>query len=208
MSDLPGPEERRPGAPPPPPGAPGGAGGQGQPPPAWGGGQGPPPPAWGGGQGPPPATWDSGGGGTTAPGGPGAWSTGPQGPGSDNNGVALAALVTGIVSMLFAVVGLFVLPLFLSIPGGVVAIVLGVIGRRRAKAGADRSGQALAGLVTGIVALVVSAIWVAVLVVLGSQFVTEFSDELTDLEACIEETGDEDLCTERFSEDLFEQLQP
>jgi len=122
--------------------------------------------------------------------------------------VALAALVTGIVSLLFAVVGLFVLPLFLSIPGGVVAIVLGVIGRRRAKAGADRSAQAVAGLATGIVALIVSAIWIAVLTVLGSQFVTEYSDEVAELEACIEETGDEELCTERFSEELFQQLEP
>lgn len=117
-------------------------------------------------------------------------------------------MITGIISLLFAVVGLFVLPLFLSIPGGIVAIVLGVIGRRRARAGADRSGQAVTGLVTGIVAVVVSGIWIAVVAVVGSQFVAEFSDELSELEACIDETGDEDLCTQRFSEELFEQLEP
>ncbi|MFO7778219.1 MAG: DUF4190 domain-containing protein [Nitriliruptoraceae bacterium] len=210
MSERPGPEERRPGTPPPPPGTPGGAGGQGQPPPAppGGGAHEQPPPSWGSGQGLPPPSWDAGDGGTTAPGGPGAWSTGPPGQSTDNNGVALAALVTGIVSLLFAVVGLFVLPLFLSIPGGVVAIVLGVIGRRRANAGAERSGQAVAGLATGIVALVTSAVWIGVLVVLGGQFFSEFSDEVAELEACIEETGDEDLCTERFSDEVFEQLEP
>lgn len=116
-------------------------------------------------------------------------------------------MVTGLVSLLFAVVGVFVLPLFLAIPGGIVAIVLGVVGRRRAKAGADRSGQAVTGIVTGILALVVSGIWIAIVAVVGSQFVSEFSTELSELEACIEETGDEDLCTERFSEDVFERLE-
>jgi len=117
-------------------------------------------------------------------------------------------MVVGILSLLFGVIGFFVLPLFLSIPGGVVAIVLGIIGRRRATAGAERSGQAVTGLVTGILALVMSGIWIVVGVVIGGQFMAEFSDELSELEACIEETGDEDLCTQRFSEELFDQLEP
>jgi hypothetical protein len=214
MSDVEGPEAQGPGVPPPPPGAP--ADGPRAPadrnsplpPPGSGSGQYLPPPTGGGGQGAPPS-WDVGSGGPAPTGGgPASWSPGPQSASGDSNGVALAALVVGIVSLLFAVVGLFVLPLFLSIPGGVVAIVLGVIGRRRAKAGADRSGQAVAGLVTGIVALVVSAIWISVVAIVGSQFVAEFSSEVAELEACIEETGDQDLCAERFSEEVFEQLEP
>jgi hypothetical protein len=210
MSEPEGPDERPPSTPPPPPGAP--SHGPGSPadgtaplpPPA--STSGPYPPTPGGGQGPPPA-WGTGSGGPAATGGPAPWSPGSS-PGNDSNGVALAALVVGIASLLFAVVGLFVLPLFLAIPGGIVAIVLGVIGRRRAKAGADRSGQAVAGLIMGIVALIVSAIWISVVVIVGSQFVAEFSTEVAELEACIEETGDQDLCTERFSEEVFEQLEP
>ncbi len=197
MSDTRGPEEEPSGNPPPPPPPPPGAPGPGGGVPPIGGGV---PPIGGG---VPPT-----GGGVPPTGGPASWSPGPPSASSDNNGVALAALVVGVVSVLFAVVGLFVLPLFLSIPGGVVAVVLGVIGRRRAAAGAERSGQAVTGLITGIIALVVSAIWIAVVVVLGGQFLSEFSSEVAELEACIEETGDEDLCTERFSDEVFEQLHP
>ncbi len=120
--------------------------------------------------------------------------------------MATGAMVTGIVSLLLAVVGVFVLPLFLAVPGGIAAIVLGAAGRKRAKNGAPGGGQATTGIVTGIVSLLVSAIWVALVVVLGAQFLAEFSDELAELEACIEETGDPDLCRDRFTEEIFEQL--
>jgi hypothetical protein len=112
------------------------------------------------------------------------------------------------VSLLLAVIGFTVLPLFLAVPGALAAIVLGVIGRRRARAGAPRAGQAMTGLVTGIAGLVVSGIWIGLLVVLGGQFLDEFSDELAELEACLEETGDRALCEERFSDEVFERLEP
>ncbi|MFP4312326.1 MAG: DUF4190 domain-containing protein [Nitriliruptoraceae bacterium] len=112
------------------------------------------------------------------------------------------------MSLLLAIVGFLVLPLFLSVPGSIVAIVLGVIGRRRAREGAPRAGQALTGLITGIAGLVVAAVWIAVVVVLGGRFVEEFSGELSELEACIEETGDEDLCSQRFSDDVLDRLDP
>ncbi len=117
-------------------------------------------------------------------------------------------MVTGIVSLLLAIIGFLVLPLLLAVPGGIVAIVLGVMGRKRAKAGAARAGQALAGLLTGIAAIVVSGVWIAIVVALGSSFLDEFSDEFAELEACIEETGDTQLCNERLSEDLFEDTEP
>jgi hypothetical protein len=125
-----------------------------------------------------------------------------------SNGVALAAVILGIASLILAVMGFVVLPLFLAVPGAIAAIVLGVIGRRRARDGAPRAGQALTGLVTGIAGLVVSGIWIGVLVVLGGQFVAEFSGEIAELEACIEETGDQDLCSDRFSEELMERMEP
>ncbi len=145
------------------------------------------------------------------PGGnPPAWGAPPDAASAqqDDNGVALGAMVTGIVSLLLAIVGFLVLPLLLAVPGGVVAIVLGVMGRKRARAGAARAGQALTGLLTGIAAVVVSGVWIAIVVVLGSSFLEEFSDEFAELETCIEETGDPDVCNERFSEDIFENTEP
>jgi len=117
-------------------------------------------------------------------------------------------MMVGIISLLLAVIGVFVLPLFLAVPGGIAAIVLGAAGRKRAKAGAPRAGHATTGIATGIASLVVSAIWVALVVVLGAQFVAEFSDEVAELEACIEETGDPELCRERFTDEVFERLDP
>lgn len=113
-------------------------------------------------------------------------------------------MVTGIVSLLLGLVGLFLLPLVLSIPGGIVAIVLGVIGRRRARETGDRGGQALAGTLTGVAALVVSGLWIVMFVTLGATFFEEFSTEIRDLEQCIEETGDPEECNQRFTEELME----
>ncbi len=170
------------------------------PPPPPGGSSTPPPPG-----GNPPA-WGSGASGDPAP----AWGSPPGAASSqpDNNGVALGGMVTGIVSLLLAVIGFLILPLLLAVPGGILAIVLGVMGRKRAKAGAPRAGQALAGLLTGIAAIVVSGVWIAIVVALGSSFLEEFSDEFAELEACIEETGDPDLCNERFSDEIFQNSEP
>lgn len=114
----------------------------------------------------------------------------------------------GIASLLLAIIGFLVLPLFLAIPGAIAAIILGVIGRRRARDGAPREGQALTGLVTGLAGLIVAGIWIGVLVMLGGQFVAEFSTELSELQTCIEETGDRDRCAERFSDDVLERVEP
>jgi hypothetical protein len=149
------------------------------------------------------------------PGGPPSWGTGGAGPPppageqpTATNGAALAAVIIGIVSLVLAVMGFAVLPLFLAVPGALAAIVLGVIGRRRAREGASRAGQALTGLVTGIAGLIVAGIWIGLLFVLGGQFLQEFSGELAELEACIAETGDQDLCSERFSDEVLERLEP
>ncbi len=186
------------GSPPPPPGPPPGGPPPGGPPPGGQPPSGPPPPG-----GPPGWGWSGG-----PDGPPPAYSGGGGQPPAATNGAALAAVIVGILSLLLAVIGFLVLPLFLAVPGAIVAIVLGVVGRRRARDGAPRAGQALTGLITGIAGLVVSGIWIAVIIVLGGQFLDEFSTELAELEACIEETGDEDLCTERFSDEVVDRLEP
>jgi hypothetical protein len=169
------------------------------------GGTPPPPPPPGGS---PPPPYSGPGWGTSGPGGPPAADPVGAGRTAPTNGVALAAIILGIASLALAVVGFVVLPLFLAVPGAIAAIVLGVIGRRRARDGAPRGGLALTGLVTGVAGLVVAGIWIGVLVVVGGQFIDEFSGELAELQACIEETGDQDLCSERFSDEVLERVEP
>ncbi len=69
---------------------------------------------------------------------------GPQ-PG---NGLAIAALVVGVLAVLTFLLGPVAIVL------GLVAIVLGVLGRGRAKRGARYGGLAVAGLVLGLLGLV------------------------------------------------------
>ena len=154
-----------------------------QPPPGWPAPQPPPPPPQqpppgGGAIGPPPGT------GYPAPPAPPGYGPGggyrpppqipqiPQAPGygapgqqwqappprKPSNGLAIASLVTGILSLVF----------FWFCFGGlalaIAAIVLGLLGRRRAKDLEDNgAGMALAGLITGGIGLVVGAVLVVLL---------------------------------------------
>jgi hypothetical protein len=109
----------------------------------------------------------------------------------------VAALVVGLVALVatITVVGGIVL--------GLAAIVLGVLGRGRAKRGeADNGGMAIAGLVLGAVALVLSLVFVAVGVAF---FQSEGGAALID---CVEQAaGDpvaEAACEEQFAEDIGE----
>jgi hypothetical protein len=68
------------------------------------------------------------------------------------NGLAIAALVCGII-------GLF----FLSIVLGPLALIFGIIGLRRANAGASGRGMAIAGIVLGAIDIVLYVIALAYL---------------------------------------------
>ncbi|MFD6419036.1 DUF4190 domain-containing protein [Streptomyces sp. NPDC060194] len=83
---------------------------------------------------------------------PGAHGPQPQ------NGFGIAALVLGIVSVvLFCVWGLGVVL-------GALALVFGILGRRRANRGqADNGGVALAGIILGAIGAVVSAVFLGFL---------------------------------------------
>jgi len=71
------------------------------------------------------------------------------------NGIAIAALVLGIVGL-----ALFCLR-YVSIPCGVLAIIFGVIGKNKAKQGAPRGGMAMAGLIMGCIGIVLTVLWLA-----------------------------------------------
>ena len=90
---------------------------------------------------------------------------------SRRNGMGVAALVVGVVALVLAV-----LIVFFPIAGllGIIAIILGAIGMGRASRGeADNRGQAVAGLITGILALLVA---IALGVGIGGFLTTHVND--------------------------------
>lgn len=84
-------------------------------------------------------------------------------PAQPNNGLAIASLIVGIISLvMFWLCGL-------GIIGGIVAVVLGVLGRNKSKQlNGTGAGAAMGGIVTGAIALVVSAVFLVVVVVAGN----------------------------------------
>ncbi len=122
----------------------------------------PPPPGFGGpGYGPPPGGF--------TPAAPYA-----QAPASGSNGLAVAALVVGILSLL----GLFCF----GVPGlllGIIAIVLGVLGIKKANTmpGQPQKGLAIGGIVTGAIGLLVGLAFTALLV-FGSTVDSDFESDL------------------------------
>jgi hypothetical protein len=111
------------------------------------------------------------------------------------NGFGVAALVLGILAIVF----------FWSVVGGVVLGVLGMVfgflGRGRAKKGeSTNGGMALAGIICGAVGLVISIAWVVLLVaVFSSNSGQKFQD-------CMNQAGSssvaQDACKEQFKNDL------
>lgn len=80
----------------------------------------------------------------------------PPAPPAPKNGLGVASLVVAIIA-LFSVVGGVVL--------GVVAIILGFLGRGRVKRGeANNGGIAIAGIVLGALSIVVSIVVIAIAV--------------------------------------------
>ena len=87
------------------------------------------------------------------------------------NGVGVAALVVGVVSLVLAV-----LVIFFPIAGvlAIIAIILGAVGMGRASRGvADNRGQALAGLITGLLALLIA---IGLGIAVGSFFINNAND--------------------------------
>ena len=118
----------------------------------------------------------------------------PPVPAGNRNGFGTAALVLGILSLV---------TWFLFIGGlfGIVAIVLGALGRGRAKRGeANNGGMALAGLITGAVGVLLT-----ILVIVGVAALWN-TDEVTNLRDCLSEAGGDqqavDDCSREFEDEL------
>ena len=101
------------------------------------------------------------------------------------SGLAIAALIVGVVSLLFAV---FIFPLGLI--GGVIGAILGFIARGKIRRGeAGGNGIALGGIVTSLLAIAI-AIFVGVILVQFFERIADCADpDLTqeELEQCLED---------------------
>lgn len=114
---------------------------------------------------------------------------------STSNGMAVGALITGILSIpLLFLFGFGVLL-------GIVAVILGIIAVRRANRGEGSGrGMAIGGIVTGAVSIVLGILFLIFALVFGMGMFGE-------MEACLEETGgDTAECERRLEEDLMDRF--
>ena len=108
------------------------------------------------------------------------------------NGLGIAALVLGILAVL---TGLFVV----GAAFGLAAIVLGILGRGRAKRGeATNGGMALAGIVLGVLGVLLT-----ILVVVGIASLFD-SEQFANLADCLESAGN-DVAAQQQCQADFEQ---
>ena len=97
----------------------------------------------------------------------GQWDTGAQAvpPPRPKNGMGIAALVLGILAILFCWTAAG------GIVFGILAIVFGVIGAGRARRGqATNRGVAIAGIITGVLALIVGIVFAVIFAFAGFFF--------------------------------------
>jgi len=118
---------------------------------------------------------------------------------TSRNTVATTSAVIGSVSLVLAflpVIGV------LGVIAGIGAVILGVVGRSRAKETGLGSGTSLAGIITGALAAIIGvAVTVALVMTLNS---SSFLEEYRQYTACVEETDDPDGCADQFeNRDLF-----
>ncbi|MGV0434144.1 DUF4190 domain-containing protein [Corynebacterium ureicelerivorans] len=114
------------------------------------------------------------------------------------NGVALAAMILGILALLGLV---FILPGFIL---GLIALILGIMGVRRANAIAGpgaRRGMAITGIVTGAISLILSALMLIFGFSVAKQLVDDgvfeaceqYQDDDEQLQACFEDEVERSL---------------
>ncbi|QBI18901.1 hypothetical protein ER308_04635 [Egibacter rhizosphaerae] len=122
--------------------------------------------------------------GAAPPADPGGWRQEPV-PAPSGNGLSTAALVCGILALLAALGGFLLLPIPLAIILGLVAVILGIVGMRRAPArGGTGRGTGIAGLVMGGLGLLGGILWIVLFVAIWTQVVDdpEFQELLERIE--------------------------
>src|SRR5829696_53181 len=126
---------------------------------------------------------------------PGTRPPGWNGSTAPRNGLGTAALVLGIIGFLLAVIVLGGLL-------GIVAIILGIVGLGRVRRGeATNRGSAIAGIVLGGLAVILTAI----LVIASATFISDNKEEFDDLGDCLDKATspqDRDDCAEEFRDQI------
>ncbi|WP_149549459.1 DUF4190 domain-containing protein [Streptomyces marokkonensis] len=113
---------------------------------------------------------------------------------SRGNGLAIAALVLGVLAVVlfWTVFGGFLL--------GLLALVFGIIGARKARGGrAPHGTMSIVGAVLGALAMIATAVIIAV----GASILN--SDEFKDFDDCVQQAetqSERDACAEDFNRDV------
>ncbi|MGN7134771.1 DUF4190 domain-containing protein [Rhodococcoides corynebacterioides] len=119
-----------------------------------------------------------------------------QPPASPKNGMGIAALILGIISVLaFWTFGFGILL-------GIVAVILGIVGRNRAKRlEATNKGVATTGLVFGILGIIAGAVFIALSVWVFNEV---GGQDLTD---CLSNAGGDQAAIEQCQQDFTSNLE-
>ncbi len=119
-----------------------------------------------------------------------------QPPASPKNGMGIAALILGIISVLaFWTFGFGILL-------GIVAVILGIVGRNRAKRlEATNKGVATTGLVFGILGIIAGAVFIALSVWVFNEV---GGRDLTD---CLSNAGSDQAAIEQCQQDFTSNLE-
>lgn len=86
---------------------------------------------------------------------------------NDKKGFAIAALVLGIVAIVLCCLW------YVSIPCGIIALILGIIGLKSSK-----RGMSIAGIVTGVIGMILSIVLIVSIVLLGVSIYKNAADSL------------------------------
>jgi membrane-bound ClpP family serine protease len=115
------------------------------------------------------------------------------------NGLGVAALVIGVASLV-AVISFVLFPL--ALVGGLVGLILGIIALARVNnGGATNTGQAIAGVVCSVLALVIAIVWT----VRVGTWAASNSDVFARFDNCIAQAAnraDVSTCIARFANDV------
>lgn len=87
--------------------------------------------------------------------------------GPDKKGFAIAALVLGIIAIVLCCIW------YVSIPCGIIALILGILGRKSSK-----KGMSTAGIVTGVIGMIISIVILVVLVANIFSLVNSVTDDI------------------------------
>lgn len=124
---------------------------------------------------------------------------GYQPPTQPKNGLGIASLVLAIIALLS------VWSVFVGVILGLVAVVTGILGRRRVKRGiANNGGVAIAGIVLGALAIIVGlafiAIWTAVWKDVGG------GDYISCMEKAGSNKAQQQQCSDQFRQNVQDRL--